>query len=150
MCACGHPPVYSKEEMAKIDASFQKQLLFNFCATRASCKKSVLMLESHASHLREINLDLMPALFSLESSNRHKLSQYVLEDLLSCPVGSHLIVCIRVGATGNPTKLSYSKQVMHIVEQRKHSGLNSKRWRMARDPSMSCRVFSLDLLWAMK
>jgi hypothetical protein len=79
------------------------------------------MLESRTSRLREINLDLTaPALFSLESSDRHKLSQYVLEDLLSCPVGSCLIVCIRVGAGGNPTELSYSEQAMHIVKERKH------------------------------
>ena len=93
MFACGHPPVYSKEEMAKFDASFQKQLLFNFGATRASCKKSALMLESRVSRLCEIDLDLTPASFSLESSERHKLSGYVLEDLLSCLVGSCLIVC---------------------------------------------------------
>ena len=102
--------------MAKFNASYQKQLLFNFCAMSASCKKSALMLDSRASRLREIDLDLTPALFSLESSNHHKLSLYVLEDLLSCPIGSRLIVCIWVGATGNPTKLSYSMQAMHIVE----------------------------------
>ena len=111
----------------KFDTSFQKQLSFNFCATRASRKKLVLMLESCASRLREIGLDLTPALFSLESSDCHELSRYVLEDLLSCPVGSHLIVCIRVSATGNPTKLSYSEQRVHIVEEQKRSGLNSKR-----------------------
>ena len=133
MFARGHPPVYSKEEMAKFDASFQKQLLFNFCATCASCKKSALMLESHASRLREIDLDLTPASFSLETSKCHKLSQYVLEDLLSCPGGSCLIVCIWVGATGNPTKLSYSEQGMHIVKQQKRSSLNSERWCMASD-----------------
>ena len=102
--------------MAKFDASFQKQLFFNFCAMHASCKKLALMLDSRASHLREINLDLTPASFSLESSDHHKLSRYVLEDLLYCPIGSRLIVCIWVGTTGNPTELSYSMQAMHIVE----------------------------------
>ena len=102
--------------MAKFNASYQKQLLFNFCATRASCKKSALMLDSRASHLRVINLDLTPASFSLESSDHHKLSRHVSEDLLSCPIGSCLIVCIWVGTTGNPTELSYSMQAMHIVE----------------------------------
>ena len=91
--------------MAKFNASFQTQLSFNFCATRASRRKSVLMLESCTSRLCEIDLDLMPASFSLESNNSHELSQYVLEDLLFCPIGSCLIVCIRVGATGNPTEL---------------------------------------------
>jgi hypothetical protein len=119
--------------MANFDTSFQKQLLFNFCAMRASQKKSTLMLESCASCLCEINLDLTPALFLLESSNCHKLSQYVLEDLLSCLVGSQLIVCIWVGAMGNPTELSYSEEAMHIVEQRKSSGVNSERWRMVGD-----------------
>ena len=32
---------------------------------------------------------------------------------------------------GNPAKLLYSEQVMHI--QQKHSGLNSERWQMAGD-----------------
>ncbi len=109
MFAHGHPPVYSEEEMEKFDASFQMQLSFNFFATRVSCKKSMLMLESRASSLCEINLVLTPALFSLESSDHHELSGYVLEGLLSCPVGSQLIVCIRVGATWNPTELSYSE-----------------------------------------
>ena len=107
MLSHGHPPVYSKEAMNEFGASFQKQLSFNFCARRASRKKWALILESCASRLCEINLDLTaPASFSLKSSDRHELSRYVLEDLLSCPVGSCLIVCIRVGATGNPTKLS--------------------------------------------
>ena len=75
MFSRGHPPVYSKEAMAKFNASFQKQLSLNFCAMRASCKKSMLMLESRASRLREIDLDLTaPALFSLKSSDRHELS----------------------------------------------------------------------------
>lgn len=130
MFSRGHPHVYSEEEMAKFDASFQKQLLFNFCAMHASCKKLALMLDSHASCLREIDLDLTPASFSLESSDHHELSRYVLEDLLSCLIGSHLIVCIWVGATGNPTELSYSEQAMHIFEERKRSGLISERWRM--------------------
>ena len=52
---------------------------------------------------------------------------------MSCLVGSRLIVCIRVGVMGNPTELSYSEQAMHIIEERKRSGLNSERWRMGGD-----------------
>jgi hypothetical protein len=55
--------------MAKFDASFQEQLSFNFCATRASRKKLGLMLESRTSRLREIDLDLTaPASFSLSQA----------------------------------------------------------------------------------
>jgi hypothetical protein len=42
----GNPQVYSKVEMCKFDANFQKQLAFNFCATRARRKKSATINEA--------------------------------------------------------------------------------------------------------
>jgi hypothetical protein len=72
--SCGHPQVYSQEEMCQFDADFQKQLAFNFCATRATRKKSATINEIRASRLRDIDLDATPMLFSLDTT--------VLEDVL--------------------------------------------------------------------
>jgi hypothetical protein len=129
----GHPTVYSEEEMVKFDANFQKQLSFNFCAMRATRKKTALMQDACASCLCEIDLNATPTSFSLATTDRHELSRYILEDLLSRQVGCCFIVCIRVSATGNPMEVSYSDQEMHIVQQRKHNGQTTKTWRMAGD-----------------
>jgi hypothetical protein len=56
----GHPPVYSEEEMVQFDSNFQKQLLFNFSATRATWKKSASMYEGCASCLHEVDLNIAP------------------------------------------------------------------------------------------
>jgi len=127
----GHPTVYSEEDMLQFDANFQKQLSFNFCATRATRKKTALMQDSRASRLRDIDLDVAPASFSLATTDRHELSRYILEDLLSRQVGCRLIVCIRASTTGNPTEISYSDQALHLVQQRKNSGHTTETWRMA-------------------
>ncbi len=89
------------------------------------------MEEACASCLCEVDLDVIPSSFSWTATDRHELSRYVLEDLLSCPVGCRLIVCIRAGATGNPTEVSYSDQAMHILQRRKENGLKTESWRMA-------------------
>lgn len=127
----GHPTIYSEEDMLRFDANFQKQLSFNFCATRATRKKTALMQDSRASRLRDIDLDVAPASFSLATTDRHELSRYILEDLLSRQVGCRLIVCIRASTTGNPTEISYSDQALHLVQQRKNSGHTTETWRMA-------------------
>ncbi len=113
----GHPQVYSHKEIVQFDANFQKQLAFNFCATRASRKKSVLMHEARTSRLCDMDLDVTPTSFSLDSTDCHKLSKYILEDLLSCPVGCQIIICIHSGAKGNPTEESYLEQAKHVVDQ---------------------------------
>ncbi len=79
------------------------------------------MQEARASCLCEVDLNVTPTLFSRDSTDHHELSRYVLEDLLTCPVGCRLIVCIRAGATGNPTEQSYYDQAMHIVQRRKEN-----------------------------
>ena len=80
----GHPTVYSEDEMVQFDVNYQKQLSFNFCATRATRKKAAAMQDARASHLRELDLDVTPTSFSSATTDRHELSRYVLEDLLSC------------------------------------------------------------------
>jgi hypothetical protein len=100
----GHPPVYTDKDIQQFDANYQKQLSFNFCAVPASKKKSALINEALASCLCNIDLNVTPTTFSRDTTNRHKLSRYVLEDVLTCPVGCCLIVCIHEGANGSPTK----------------------------------------------
>ena len=129
----GHPTVYSEDEMVQFDANYQKQLSFNFCATRATRKKAAAMQDARASLLRDIDLDVTPTSFSLATTDRHELSRYILEDLLSHQVGCRFIVCIRVSATRNPTEASYSDQALHIVEQRKRTNQTTETWRMAGD-----------------
>ncbi len=112
--------------MVQFDANFSKQLSFNFCATRATQKKAAAMQDTRASRLHELDLDVTPTSFSSATTDRHELSRYVLEGLLSCKVGCPFIACIRVSASGTPTEASYSDQALHIVEQRKR---NTKRLR---------------------
>ncbi len=111
----GHPQVFSDEEILQFDASFQKRLSFNFSATRATRKKSELMQEARASRIRDVDLDVAPTSFLRDSTDCHELSRYVLEDVLSCPVGCRIFVCIRSGAKGDLTEESYSNQARHIV-----------------------------------
>jgi len=65
-------------------SNLMKQLSFNFCATRATRKKAAAMQDARASRLCELDLDVTPASFSSATTDRHELSRYVLEDLLSC------------------------------------------------------------------
>jgi hypothetical protein len=129
----GHPQVYSDKEILQFDASFQKQLSFNFSATRATWKKSELMQEVRASRLCDVDLDITPTSFSRDSTDRHELSRYVLKDVLSCPISCRIIVCICYGAKGDPTEESYSNQERHIVNWRKENGFQTESWRMAGD-----------------
>ncbi len=66
---------------------FQKQLTFNFCAMRATRKKSATINKAQASRLRDVDFDVMPASFSLETTDHHELSCIILEDVLGCFVG---------------------------------------------------------------
>jgi hypothetical protein len=95
--------VYTDDNIQQFNADYQKQLLFNFCATRASKKKSAMMNEARARRLCNINLEIILTTFSWYTTNRHELSSYVLDDVLMCPIGCRLIVCIHVGANRNPT-----------------------------------------------
>ena len=63
----GHPQVYSQEEMHQFNANLQKQLAFNFCATRAMRKKSATVNKARASCLHDVDLNASPTSFSLET-----------------------------------------------------------------------------------
>ncbi len=119
--------------MMQFNSNFQKQLLFNYSAMRVTQKKSALMHEDPASHLREKDLKITPTSFSREATNCHELSQYVLKDLLSCLVGYCVITCIWEGANGNLTEQSYSDQRECILEIRKKNGIVMESWRMSGD-----------------
>ncbi len=131
--ARGHPQVYSEDDIKQFNAYFQKQLSFNFCTTCATRKKSASLRKARASQLRHVDLDIVPTTFSRDTTDRQELSCCVLEDVLACPVGCHVIICICADAHGNPTKESYSDQVTRISDSRKTHNINTESWRMARD-----------------
>jgi hypothetical protein len=129
----GHPPVYSDNKIIQFNANFQRQLSFNFCATRATRKESESMQEACASQLRDVDLNVPPTSFLRDLTDHHKLTRYVLEDVLSCPDDCWINVCICSCTKSNPTEESYSSQVRHIVHRQKEHGLQTESWQMAGD-----------------
>jgi len=109
------------DDISRFNTNYQKQLLFNFSATCATQKKSAAMINARASRLQNIDLDVAPITFLRDTTDRHELSRYVFEDLLSCPVGSRIIVCIWSGVEGDPTETSYSDQAKCITSCRNES-----------------------------
>ncbi len=91
------------------------------------------MNETCASRLRNVDLDIAPASFSLERMDRTELSCYVLEDVLGCPVGCQLDVCIQADpdADANGTKVSYSDQTKLISASTKECSIKTKSWKMS-------------------
>jgi hypothetical protein len=61
----------------------------------------------------------------------HKLSWYVLEDVLGCPVGCCLLICFFAGANGDSTEVLYCDQAKNITKRRNKRNINIKCWRMA-------------------
>ena len=124
----GHAQVYLMDDISRFDTNYQKQMLFNFSATRATRKKLAAMINAWASRLQDINLDVAPTSFSRDTTDRHELSQYVFEDLLSCPVGSRIIMCIWSGVEGDPTETSYSDQAKCITSCQNEIGIVTESW----------------------
>jgi hypothetical protein len=60
---CGHPQVYSDDEIVQFEREYQKKLPFNFSATPAMQKKSTSMDKARASHLHEVDLDVITSSF---------------------------------------------------------------------------------------
>jgi len=110
-------------DISRFDENYQKQLAFNFSATRATRKKSAAMIDARASRLRDVDLDVAPTSFLRDTTDHHELSRYIEKDLLSCPVGSQIIVCIWSGLEGDPTETSYSDQAKCINSCRTESGI---------------------------
>ncbi len=94
----GHPPVYTHNDIQQLDANYQKQLSFNFCATCASKKKFTLICEACASCLCNIGLTLYRQPFHMTLPIGTSCPITFLEDVLTCPIGGCLIVCIHAGA----------------------------------------------------
>ena len=100
----------------------------------------------------------MPTACSGDTTDCQELSCYVLEDVLACPVGCHLIICIHANAHGNPTQQSYSDQAMHISDSRKTHNNNTEFWRITGDQyfviqgtirraTLHDKIQSCNLLW---
>ncbi len=117
----GHVQVYTMDKISRFDTDYQKQLSFTFSAYRATRKKSAAMNDAWASCLQDVDLDVAPTSFSRDTTDCHKLSQCILEDSLSCPVGCWISVCIWSGSEGDPTKTSYSDQAKCIYSCRNES-----------------------------
>ena len=103
--------------------------MFNFSAARATRKKSAAMINARASCLRDIDLDVAPITFLRDTTDRHELSRYVFEDLLSCPVGSRIIMSIQSGVEGDPTETSivYAAYNNGIIKDEIFSEKNYKK-----------------------
>ena len=72
----GHLQVYSMDNISRFDANYQKQLSFNFSATRATRKKPVAMIDAQAwaSRLWDVDLDVAPTSFSCDTTDHHDQS----------------------------------------------------------------------------
>ena len=77
--------VYLTEEMSKFDAKFQKEVCFNFSATRNTQRKFQRQERSSRS-AATINLNSVDD----GTSDYRNLSRYILEDLLRCKEGTNL------------------------------------------------------------
>ena len=88
------------DDISQFDTNYQKQLSFNFSATRVTQKKSAAMIDAREIRLRDVDLDVELISFSRDTIDRQELSRYIEEDLLSCPVGSRIIVCILLYSVG--------------------------------------------------
>ena len=110
----GHTQVYSEDDMKRFDADFQKQLSFNFCATRVTRKKPVSHHKARASRFCDVDLDITPTSFSRDTTDWHELSCYVLKVFLACTVGRWLIIVsllCKVGFNKLPFTMTYSPAI---------------------------------------
>ncbi len=66
-------------DISRFDENYQKQLAFNFSATRATRKKPVAMIDAQAwaSRLWDVDLDVAPTSFSCDTTDHHDLSRYI-------------------------------------------------------------------------
>jgi hypothetical protein len=83
------PPKYTIKEIDAFNNNFRKKLHFNFLVTRMSQKQLESATATQASRLCNVDLGvLLQDNTSILPTKRHKLSSYILEDILDCPVGS--------------------------------------------------------------
>ena len=99
----GKEDIYSIAEMEQFDADYRRQLHFIFWQHGPLRKKKQAFDATHSSHLHDVDLDVLPdnTLSTFSSSKRQDLLQYILEDILDCPIGSRFIVCIAMEDNDN-------------------------------------------------
>ncbi len=117
--------------MNHFDAVLQKQLNFNFAATWATQKKNGEDVQS--SCLWDIDLNSVPK-FSRDTTDRHELYRYVLEDILTCTIDTPFIVCIR--EDGDRDKVArgqqyYSSFAKAVCQDHNRKKLQTKSWRIS-------------------
>ena len=89
---------------------------------------------TRASRLRDVDLDALPEItanLSVISSKRQELSCYVLEDILDCPVGSRIIVCIAAEDNDDDWCRYYMDTAKMIKVDLRRVGLPLETWRMS-------------------
>jgi hypothetical protein len=142
--------------MERFDADYRKQLHFNFSATRTTQKHKQAFDATRASRLRDIDLDALTDNTSatINSSKRQDLSQYILEDILDCPVGSRFIVCIAMEDNDDERSKYYSetaagqrqqwKRLSHLLWQRRQWQL----WQPHTTYKLQPDAVALAVAWA--
>jgi len=125
--------MYPIAEMERFNADFHMQSTFNFSATRTTQKQKQAIDATRASRLRDVDLDALlknTSTSAVISSKRQKLSCYVLEDILDCPVGSRFIVCI-VAEDNDDDRCRYYTDTAKIFQSDlSRDGLPVETWRM--------------------
>jgi len=129
----GKEDIYSIAEMDRFDADYRRQVHFNFSATRTTQKQKQAFDTTRASRLRDVDLDALPdsTLLTIISSKRQDLLQYILEDILDCPVGSRFIVCIVTEDNNDKWSKYYSETARLIQSDFRCKGLPVETWRMS-------------------
>ena len=129
----GKEDIYSIAEMEQFDADYRRQLHFNFLATRTTQKKKQVFDATRSSHLHDVDLDALPdnTLLTFSSSKCQDLSQYILEDILDCPVGSRFIVCIAMEDNDDKRSKYYSETARAIQSEFRSKGLPVEMWRIS-------------------
>jgi hypothetical protein len=129
----GKEDIYSITEMERFDADYRRQLHFNFSATQTTQKQKQALDASRAIRLRDVNLDALPDNTSstISSSKWQDLSRYILEDILDCPVGSRIILCIAMEDNDDQRSRYYSETARAIQSDFKSEGLPFETWKMS-------------------
>jgi hypothetical protein len=128
----GQPSFYLDKDIFTFEDQFCKQLHFNFSATRNSATQRKSRGFTRASWLRDIDLDIVSSISQqLLSIKRHKLSRYILEDILDCPVNScFIIVCLAANGDNLECGDYFTEQAVTNTHELKWAGLETKLWRM--------------------
>ena len=113
--------VYTTKEISEYDGEFQKQICFNFSATRHSQKKQFAEGRSSRSSATS-SLDTIDD----ATSNYRDLSRYILEDLLRCQQGTSFLLCLPADS-GDNIRLD----LRNISKQQRQLGIGGDKIKLS-------------------